>query len=92
LLRYFSQHCSLCTLSRTVEAMVHCSRLKCSGNQAAECRQSLTFTGEEEEGEEEVVTQCTMQVQRKTVADGEETKKINRSPNTLYLSRHMLQQ
>lgn len=42
-----------CTHSRTMETIVHCSRLQCSEKKAAECRQSLTFTGEEEEEEEE---------------------------------------
>lgn len=40
-----------CTHSGTMETIVHCSRLQCSEKKAAECRQSLTFTGEEEEEE-----------------------------------------
>ncbi len=41
------------THSRKTEAVVHCSRLQCFEKKAAECRQSLTFTGEEEVEEEE---------------------------------------
>lgn len=45
-----SDQCSLSAPTAFLqEAMVYCSRLKCSEKKAAECMRSLTFTGEEEE-------------------------------------------